>query len=287
MIKCPKCKKENPDGSKFCKYCGCQFAQKPTQTKKSSKKIIIAVVAVLLVAVIVLGVIYIPKLFEDKNVENELLPEKIDLKNTEVGDYINFGSYEQDGDTSNGKEPIEWIVLDKQDGKIFVISRYILDFRQYHTEYEAITWEDCALRSWLNNDFIDSSFTDKEESMIPTVTVTADVGPEPEVDPGNDTQDKVFLLSMEEADEYFSSEKEKMCKLTECTEDERNEWKRAHSYAFSSEEEEGYGHWFLRSPGYYGCGALMIYSSGKFGGNGPGLGVNCYQGIRPAMWITV
>ncbi|MBP3696995.1 MAG: hypothetical protein J6J45_05560, partial [Clostridia bacterium] len=73
-----------------------------------------------------------------------------DFSDTQVGDYITFGSYEQDNDLSNGKEPIEWLVLDKQDGKVLVISKYALDAKPYNDEYVDVTWETCTLRSWLN-----------------------------------------------------------------------------------------------------------------------------------------
>ena len=35
------------------------------------------------------------------------------IKNIKVGDTYTFGAYEQDHSTSNGKEAIEWTVLDK------------------------------------------------------------------------------------------------------------------------------------------------------------------------------
>lgn len=48
------------------------------------------------------------------------------IKNAEVGDIFKFGSYEQDNDTSNGKEDIEWLVLEVKDGKALLISKYAL-----------------------------------------------------------------------------------------------------------------------------------------------------------------
>ena len=43
------------------------------------------------------------------------------LKSANVGDYVVFGSYQQDSKTSNGKEDIAWLVLAKEDNKVLVI----------------------------------------------------------------------------------------------------------------------------------------------------------------------
>ena len=85
-----------------------------------------------------------------KEKEEKSKPKRPDmdaLRTAEVGSYIYFGEYEQDNEISTGKEAIEWLVLDKQEDKMLVISRYGLDCQPYHTEYEEITWETCSLRS--------------------------------------------------------------------------------------------------------------------------------------------
>lgn len=76
------------------------------------------------------------------------------LKVAKVGDYVFFGAYEQDNNTANGKENIEWLVLEVKDGKALVTSKYALDCKPYNTSYTDVTWENCTLRRWLNNDFI-------------------------------------------------------------------------------------------------------------------------------------
>lgn len=95
-----------------------------------------------------------------------------------VGDTIVFGSYEQDNDTSNGKENIEWLVLAKKDNRLLVTSQYALDCQQYNTSYTSVTWESCTLRKWLNADFFNAAFSDGEKVMIPTVTVSAYKNPD-------------------------------------------------------------------------------------------------------------
>ena len=87
---------------------------------------------------------YIEKYFAEKN------------KNIKVGDYVNFGTYEQDNNTSNGKEEVEWLVLEVKDGKALIISKYALDCKPYNTGLTGATWETCTLRKWLNNNFINA-----------------------------------------------------------------------------------------------------------------------------------
>ena len=195
------------------------------------------------------------------------------IKSAKVGDYVFFGAYEQDNDTSNGKEDIEWLVLEVKDGKVLLISRYALDRKPYNTRYTDITWETCSLREWLNNDFIDSAFSAKEQAMIPTVTVSADKNPEYDTYPGGATQDKVFLLSIAEANKYFRSDSARQCKPT----------RYAGAYANS---DNGSCWWWLRSPGGSQSSAAGVHTGGA---------VSCYGNyvltgggaVRPALWINL
>ncbi len=125
-----------------------------------------------------------------KEIRGQYIAEK--LKIAKVGDYVAFGAYEQDNNTSNGKEDIEWLVLEVKDGKALVISKYALDRKPYNASYTDVTWETCTLRKWLNKEFINAAFSADEKAMIPTVTVPADKNPDYSTNPGNATQDQVF-----------------------------------------------------------------------------------------------
>lgn len=131
--------------------------------------------------------------------------EMIQIKNANVGDYVIFGTYEQDNNTLNGKEPIEWLVLAKDKNRILLISRYALDYQQFNSTDEKVTWETCSLRKWLNSTFISAAFNSNEQRAILSTTVTADESPYQgtTLDQGNDTTDKVFLLSVTELEKYF------------------------------------------------------------------------------------
>ncbi len=75
------------------------------------------------------------------------------IKNIKIGDSYTFGTYEQDNNTSNGKEAIEWTVLDKDGMSLLLVSKQALAWQQYNTSYTDVTWENCTLRKWLNGTF--------------------------------------------------------------------------------------------------------------------------------------
>ena len=194
------------------------------------------------------------------------------LKNSKVGDIVYFGTYEQDNDTTNGKEDIEWLVLAKEKNRVLVISDKALDYQKYNSSYTSVTWETCTLRKWLNNDFINAAFSAEERAKIPTVTVSADKNPEYDTDPGNATKDRVFLLSIAEAEKYFASYLKMRCIPTE--------------YAISkgASNSNGYTYWQLRSPGENRLSAAWAC---EFGAIGEGSYVAWEYAVRPAMWITI
>ena len=117
------------------------------------------------------------------------------------GDYITFGTYEQDNDPANGKEPIEWLVLPSDDGSLWLMSKNCLDCVQYNTEWKDVTWETCSLRAWLNSEFLNEAFSPAEQSRILTVRVPAETENFYGMNPGRDTTDRVFVLSATEVGE--------------------------------------------------------------------------------------
>ncbi len=195
------------------------------------------------------------------------------IRNSKVGDYVTYGEYEQE---NNKIKEIEWEILAKEDNRILVISKYGLDCQPYNSKKESVTWEKSSIRKWLNEQFINDAFTDNERERIPTVTVTADENPEYNTNPGNDTQDKVFLLSIKEVNTYFDSIDEMTCKPTRYA-------KLQGAYTNSG---VGNCSWWLRSPGNGEENAAFVYNRGgvKCSGDFVTIGRN---GVRPAMWIDL
>ena len=200
---------------------------------------------------------------------------KDQLKNIKVGSHINFGAYEQDNNTSNDKEYVEWLVLEIKDGKALVISKYALDCKQYH--HTDVTWETSTLRKWLNNDFLNSAFSADEKAMIPTVTVSADENPGYSTNPGKATQDQVFLLSVPDANKYFSSDSARQCKPTDY----------AVANGVDVNSSNGNCDWWLRSPGLYQDRAAIVHDDGDVYENGSVVYRYYDLAVRPALWIDL
>ena len=207
---------------------------------------------------------------------------KDQLKNIKVGSHINFGTYEQDNNTSNGKEDVEWLVLEVKDGKALVISKYALDCKRYNTSDTDVTWEICTLRKWLNNDFINAAFSTNEKAMIPTVTVPADENPEYSTNPGNATTDKVFLLSITEAETYFTTDESRKCVPTAYAEAQGAYT----SDSYKTASGEAMCWWWLRSPGGNQFYAAGVYSDGYVNQKGSSACIDDYS-VRPALWIDL
>jgi len=122
------------------------------------------------------------------------------------GGTIQFGHYEQDNNPDNGKEPIEWIVLEKQAGTMLLMSKYGLVSSQYNDIVNDVTWETCSLRKWLNSTFLDDAFSEAEQKNIIVSNVEAHNNIRYGTGSGSETQDKVYILSDTEVQQYLTDE---------------------------------------------------------------------------------
>lgn len=202
-----------------------------------------------------------------------------DLHGAKAGDLITFGSYEQDNNTANGAEPIVWQVLEKEEGRILVVSEKALDWKQYHSDGGDVTWEACSLRAWLNGEFLNTAFSKAEQDRIPTVNVSMDRVLLGSDGPGNDTQDKVFLLSLTELSMYFDSHDARRCVPSAYTVARySNEFAAIHAGA-------EYCLWWLRTPADNQSRAVYTGMSGSVSSSGHW--VSEYNAVRPALWISL
>ncbi len=194
-------------------------------------------------------------------------------QNVSVGDTVTLGRYEQDNNDANGKEEIEWIVLAEQEDSILLVSKYALDCRPYHTAYAGVTWERCSLRQWLNGTFLNAAFSAEEQNRIVRSAAAADENPSYGMPPGNPTADRVFLLSIAEANRYFRSDDARKCEPT------------AYSAAHEAHVKSGVCWWWLRSPGNDPHTAAGVGYGGAVSSAGSNV-TNDVCAVRPALWIT-
>lgn len=198
----------------------------------------------------------------------------------QIGDKLLFGQY-------------EWRVLDIQNNAALIITEYIIEQRTYHDAYTDITWADCSLRTYLNDEFY-SKFTAADQSrIIPVINRNPDnqwYGSKG----GADTWDSIFLLSLEEVTcQYFGDSSSKLYNPG------RNQ-----RYWFQRKDEnndkriarlEGYTWntwWWLRSPGRVSVKAVYIHGDGNIGIQGNNIlrgnisDGKCLGGVRPALWLS-
>ena len=230
---------------------------------------------------------------------------------SKIGDVVTFGSYEQDAVISNGKEKIDWIVLDKaSDGSVLLISKFGLDQQFYSDDNNQYTkWENSHIRKWLNNSFLNTAFNSSEKAKIKTTLVKNGINPEVEPtnnDGGNDTKDKLFLLSKDEAKSYFKDNEGRMCRATEYAKNNGSYSAKISSSNYheymdgtvqkSNDLVDGNCLWLLRTPAtlrltynvnVYGELTIFIYGirpNGEIVAASRDSRYDIYT-IRPAMWV--
>lgn len=188
-----------------------------------------------------------------------------------VGDYIKFGNFPQN--KAAIEEPIEWLVLEIIGNNFLLISRYGLDYCEYHNRWSSITWERCDLREWLNRDFLNKAFSEDEQQRIKLSRLVNDDNPKYRTSGGNNTLDRVFCLSVAEAKRYFKNNAERRCQPTEYAH-------RCHCL----DEHCGCCRWWLRSPvGNERYGMFVAYSGYIW----YDALIDIDLAVRPALWVNV
>jgi TolA-binding protein len=196
------------------------------------------------------------------------------MENMEVGNTVVFGEYEQDGDSSNGREMLEWIVLDVEEDRALLISKYVIDAYRFDSSLETIYWENSEIRFWLNEIFVGNAFYQESPSDILPATVIShylDEDPDDDIEAdAYETTDRLFLLSIDEVERYYPTEQTRTVMATQAV---RN--------GEVLLEDDGHSGWWLRDAGEDGT---TYYIWGYDGSIVTSMN-SIMQGIRPAMWI--
>ena len=202
------------------------------------------------------------------------------------GNYVTFGNFPQ---TENDDDytPIEWLVLDynEEQNRALLISRYTLMMSAYSSRYTETTWEESKIRNWLNNVFPEYAFTTEELAAIPLVTLQGEINPDYNTDAGNDTQDKIFLLSISEVQRYFSGTDACACGMTDYCKTQHHSYV-YHRYSGFTDGKPSCS-WWLRSPGRYQNLAANVSDFGYLSTNGEAVDVRDVIGVRPALYVDL
>ena len=242
---------------------------------------------------------------EEKEPETSAEPEEVvpepEPEETLVGDFIISGDrttvtggvYEQDGNLDNGSETITWQVLSEENGHMLLISECVLDMVPFNSSYEGVTWDDSYVRTYLNDTFYNSAFSDTQKSIIcDYVTTAADVSANVA-----EVTDKVFLLSYDEAKKYFKYTdkacEERSARVTEYAKSNGVYYIDEEDFKLFGYEEDGIsektigaGNWWLRSNGGKLTEAMDVGATGIIRKVGHDVG-SVKDGIRPVIWIAV
>lgn len=168
-------------------------------------------------------------------------------------------------------EPIKWRVIKCENGEALLLSDIVLDKQKYNKRLKKVTWEKSTLRKWLNKKFMNRAFSSSEQEAIHTTKVINEDNYYYKTDGGNDTLDKIYLLSLSETDE------EKEYGFT----DSYGMTIKYSNYA----DLDDYQYWWLRTPGEKNISAAAVDMSGKaYGGGGES---DMELGIRPVLHLNL
>lgn len=207
-----------------------------------------------------------------------------------TGTYVTLGTYPQTSDGTDSTA-IEWLVLDydAKNNRTLLISRYGLDAKQYNEKYEDITWERCTLRTWLNNTFFNKAFSANEQNAIQLTSVNNNDRQGYSgwsTSGGNNTHDKIFLLSYAEANKYFNVTYSDSNNTKSRVQPTAYAIKQGAYTSSSYKTADGAvaGWWWLRSPGSGQDGGADVSCDGSLNYNR----ANYTSGaVRPAFWLNL
>lgn len=251
---CTKCGKELQDGAKFCIGCGAKVGKAPAEARpakekktfdpmkvvasatenvaalKTNKKLLIMVggglAAILIIIMIIVIIAVNTKKPAASPVTGKTPPKDVEFyfeRPLLIGQIVEFGEYEQDGNTANGKEPIKWQVLEVSNDRYLLLAHNVLDIQPFDdgssssgagglSHGSEFLYEDSSLRGWLNNSFDAEAFGEKERKYIIPVSFRNDV-----ITVSKDNQyarDLSFILSAREtalSEAYLGSMKWYYC----------------------------------------------------------------------------
>lgn len=213
------------------------------------------------------------------------------------GDIVSFGTWEG--------EPIEWYVLENNGREVVLLSKDYLFKKEYHSELEPVTWETSSLREYLNGEFYDIAFNSEEKNVINVANLKNEdnlyfayggIGREHQPDlasdgeyycaGGNETKDKVYLLSLSEIRDYYGVGPEEYDKYR------MEEWDLDTYSEFCDTASNGIllapgtDGWWLRSPGHASYTAALVLHTGAVYVN-EHFDVDCdFMGVRPVIRVS-
>lgn len=165
-----------------------------------------------------------------------------------VGEIIKFGG-------------IDWRVLELDGEMVFLLSEYLLEKKKMMETSDPVTWETADLRAYLNGDFLSSQFSEDERKWIEETLVETADDRESGTPGGNPTRDRIFLLSLEEVEQYLPEKEDRIAGPVDGKADA----------------------WWLRTPGSRDYKSIYVWPSGATGDR---FSTHDQNYTRPALWLN-
>ena len=180
---------------------------------------------------------------------------------------------------------IDWLILEEKEDKVLLISEFVLFDMQYNEVFESTTWETSEIRRYLNDEFYYSFSLEDRERIAETKVINGyklfidvignggeAVGTQSwPIFCGNDTDDKVFILSHDEQKSYFKEDNARLARMAE----DHPRFGMIHAPTHW---------WWLRSPFFCTFSAYFVAWMGL---DYIGDRVTEVVGVRPALWLYV
>lgn len=313
---CEQCGKQLDEGGRFCPSCGARQSwafegAASAKGKRKGKRRVVAVVAVLVVVVVlIVAGVWLAfgsgLLFggdeqaadeqeeatseedasdeEEADAEDDTATEEpaeaVALEDAQVGDVVEFGTYAQEvtdtGSVYDTQEAIRWYVLDIVDGSALLLTEQTIECMAMSVD-DYDTWAESDIRSWLNDEFVFYAFTEDEQEKLNWTTVSQSDASD------GDVTDRVFLLSVEEAELYLTDE-QKVATATA--------W--AQARGAKTFDDADAVNWWLRDYNDNGLFSIAFYygevGSVSAGGETSEFFLDAQSttlAVRPALWVSI
>ena len=196
----------------------------------------------------------------------------------QIGNIITFGNY-------------DWQILDVKNDKALIISVNIIEERIFSVAHSNAAWETCILRKYLNNDFL-KKFANEHQNKIINSRIINKGNLWYEKKDIRDTSDKIFLLSLDEADKYFGNSgnyQNKKRKISDngkyITDSNGSSFSNIHDISRVSKLNNKASEWWLRSPGLDDYTTAIVNDDGSV--RVFGYRADVHTGVRPALWLNL
>lgn len=225
-------------------------------------------------------------------------------------------------------EPIKWRILTTSGNSAFIMSDIALDFFSMQPDRKseirgdllaaynnspgvpdgtyANNWEYSFIRSWLNETFYNEVFNDLQKEIIKTTRLdntarscnpdeypkyygyAENAGKNKYADQCNDTDDKIFLLSLRDVTTTAYGFNKDVLAEDPARNLQASDFAKFHGVSMGNTQKD-YVTWYTRSPslavGNQGYTTFVLYRDNKGVINSPDLVAE--GGVVPALWITL